>query len=108
MRSLRIPEDVLYPGNIFYHFKGKFYIIVSVSKHTETGELMVNYKALFNEDSNKLVSRPAEMFLSDVDGEKYSEHKGEKRFRLVLDRNDKNASRLFTIGVSRMIQDDLR
>ena len=106
MRSVRMPEDVLYPGNIFYHFKGKFVIIVSTSKHTETDELMVNYRYLFREDGSDLYSRPANMFLSLVDGDKYPQYKGQRRFRLVLDRNDKISSRLFTVGVNRMIQEE--
>ena len=101
-----MPEDVLFPGNIFYHFKGHFVIIISTSRHTETNELMVNYKHLFREDGDEMYSRPASMFLSLVDSAKYPRHKGERRFRLVLDRNDKIASRLFTVGVGRMVEDD--
>ncbi|MGK4040877.1 DUF1653 domain-containing protein [Heyndrickxia oleronia] len=45
----------------FYrHFKGNFYIVEDVAKHSETGEEMVVYRGL---KDNQLWIRPLSMFL---------------------------------------------
>ena len=56
-------------GRVVTHFKGKDYLVLDVAKHTETGEDLVIYKALYG--ANNVYARPIKMFLSKVNHEKY-------------------------------------
>lgn len=53
------------PGTKLMHYKGKGpYVVESISKHTETGELLVNYHLIAN--PNIVWSRPLGMFRDTV------------------------------------------
>lgn len=74
----RIKDGV---GKIVRHFKGNFYLILDIVEHTETGEELVIYKALY--DEYKKYARPIDMFISKVDKIKYPEVEQEYRFEVV-------------------------
>ena len=58
------------------------YMILGFGTHTETKEVCVIYQSL---DTNKIWIRPASMFASEVDHEKYPNIKQKYRFMKILE-----------------------
>ena len=73
-------------GGIYHHFKGFIAKVITVAKHTETGETLVVYecngKAVDSNHEDGIYARPIDMFLSKVDRTKYPDVKQEYRFEL--------------------------
>lgn len=70
---------------IYRHYKGDYYIVEDVARHTETGEELVIYRGLYNGKKygqQHLCARPKDMFLSEVDHKKYPDVKQKWRFEL--------------------------
>lgn len=65
---------------IYKHFKGNLYQIVAIAEHSENGEQMVVYQALYG--NFKIYVRPLDMFIGKVDKAKYPDVTQEFRFEL--------------------------
>ena len=87
-------------GDIVQHFKREtiskeeinnnpniyLYKIIGTSRHTENGEVLMIYEPLYQTECTNGVNyaaRPLDMFLSEVDHEKYPDIKQKYRFEKV-------------------------
>ena len=67
-------------GRVYRHFKGDYYLTEDIANDSETGEPFVVYRKLYGDGG--LWIRPLEMFLSEVDHEKYPDCEQKYRFEL--------------------------
>ena len=74
-RGLLTPEELERDENMY------LYEIVGAAEHTETGEELMIYRPLYGE--RRLYARPMDMFLSEVDREKYPQAKQKYRFEKI-------------------------
>ncbi len=68
-------------GELYRHFKGGLYRIVTIAQHTETQEGLVIYRS--EDDPSKVWARPVTLFCSPVDRVKYPDAVQEMRFEKV-------------------------
>ena len=75
------------PYTIWKHFKGTKAFVIALAKHSETGETLVVYYCMDNEGKTNhqdgIYARPLDMFLSEVDHEKYPDVTQKYRFEEI-------------------------
>ena len=76
-------KDRLIKTGIYRHFKGVHYRLINIVEHSETGEKLILYRCLEGKNMGEAYVRPLEMFMSEVDHEKYPEVEQKYRFEWI-------------------------
>ncbi len=72
-------------GGLYRHFKGMYYTVLAVARHSETDEPLVIYRQLYAPYDTW--ARPLQMFLEPVDKQKYPDCAQDMRFELLTGRD---------------------
>ena len=82
-------EREVRPFTVWNHFKGTTAFVITIAEHSETGEKLVVYRCTGNAGKTNhkdgIYARPLEMFLSEVDHEKYPYVEQKYRFEEVTE-----------------------
>lgn len=82
-------ERTIKPFTMWRHFKGTRAFVIMVAQHSETGENLVVYRCMDNNGKTNhkdgIYARPLNMFLSEVDHEKYPKATQKYRFEEIVD-----------------------
>lgn len=85
-----VPKRDILVGDIVQHFKREWvssetseylYKVLAFAQHTETGEKLVVYQGMYT--PFKICARPYDMFMSEVDREKYPKIRQKYRFEKI-------------------------
>lgn len=77
--NMQFDRPIPVAGQKYRHFKlGKIVTVIGISRHTETEEVSIVY-----EYEGIIWNRPLEMFMSEVDHEKYPDAEQKYRFEFV-------------------------
>lgn len=74
------------PQELYRHFKGNVYQIITIARHSETDMKMVVYQQLYA--PYEVYVRPLDMFMSKIDTKKYPNEKQTYRFERLDIRGD--------------------
>lgn len=81
-------ERVVKSFTMWRHFKGSIAFVIAVAQHSETDEKLVVYNCVDidgkTNHNNGIYARPLNMFLSEVDHEKYPEVTQKYRFEEIM------------------------
>ena len=76
-----MPQSNPMAGEVYRHFKGKMYKVQGIAVHSETGEAMVIYQAMYGD--NITYVRPYESFIEKLDKHKYEDVNEIYRFTFI-------------------------
>ena len=79
------------PQEIYRHFKGNIYQIITLARHSESGVKMVVYQQLYA--PYEVYVRPLEMFMSRIDTRKYPNEKQMHRFERLDVRGEESVEK---------------
>lgn len=82
-------ERTIKPFTMWKHFKGTRALVITVAEHSETGETLVIYRCMDNKGKTNhkdgIYARPLNLFLSEVDHQKYPNATQKYRFEEIED-----------------------
>ena len=89
MKERNMEERIVKPFTIWRHFKGGRSFVITIAEHSEKEEKLVVYYCMDNNGRTNhkdgIYARPLDMFLSEVDHEKYPDITQKYRFEEIID-----------------------